>query len=100
MEDEFEWDEDKNSSNLKKHKIKFEMAAPIWDGFVLERPDVRKDYREDRIVAVGKVQDRFLTVVFTWRDGRRRIFSARRANKNEQRAYHQALTRRPEADDG
>ncbi|WP_247874505.1 BrnT family toxin [Azospirillum sp. TSH20] len=31
-------------------------------------------------------------VVYTWRDGARRIISARKANGREQRAYHATLS--------
>jgi len=100
MDTEYEWDEAKNSSNKRKHKISFETAILIWDGFVYEWPDLRFDYGEDRISAVGEIDGRAVFVAYTWRDGRRRIISARKADGNEQRSYRQALARRLETEGG
>jgi uncharacterized protein len=97
---EYEWDEEKNSSNQKKHKVSFEVAVLIWDGFVYEWPDLRFDYGEDRMSAVGEIDGRAVFVAYTWRDGRRRIISARKADKNEQRSYRKALARRSEVNTG
>ena len=36
MQIQFEWDEDKNRSNKKKHAISFEEAATVFSNFPLE----------------------------------------------------------------
>jgi len=56
----------------------------IWDGFVFEWPDLRLAYGEDRISAIGEIDGRTVFIAYTWRNGRRRIISARKADKNEQ----------------
>ena len=89
---EFEWDEQKYKINLEVHEVSFEAAMEIWSDPLLEREDDRKDYGEIRIIAYGVAQDRILTVVYTMRGERIRIISARRANRNERKAYHQAFT--------
>jgi hypothetical protein len=86
--EEFEWDEAKAASNLKKHGIDFEDAISIFEGPVLEVRSARGS--EERWKAVGMVEGVELAVIFTLREGRRRIISARRARKSEREAYHQA----------
>ena len=87
---EIEWDNNKAVSNLIKHKIDFEDAKNIFlDPNRLERED-KRDYDETRIQVIGIVNQVVLFVVYTQRNGRYRIISARRANKNEQRQYYQS----------
>lgn len=49
--------------------------------------DDRADYGERRIWAIGRADDDVLFVVYTWRDGVRRIISARMANRRERDVY-------------
>ena len=87
---EIEWDNNKAASNLIKHKIDFEDAKNIFlDPNRLEREDQR-DYNETRIQVIGIVNQVVLFVVYTKRNGKNRIISARRANKNERRQYYQS----------
>ena len=87
---EIEWDNNKAASNLIKHKIDFEDAKNIFlDSTRLERED-KRDYNETRIQVIGMVNQVVLFVVYTKRNGRYRIISAWRANKNEQRQYYQS----------
>jgi len=68
---------------LIKHKIDFEDAKNIFlDPNRLERED-KRDYDEIRIQVIGMVNQVLLFVVYTKRNGRYRIISTRRANKNE-----------------
>lgn len=89
---DFDWDERKRVTNLSKHGIDFEDAIYIFEGVVLEKNDPRDHNGETRIIAYGEVDGRLLVVVYTWRDGARRIISARKANGREQRAYHATLS--------
>ena len=87
---EIEWDNNKAASNSIKHKIDFEDAKNIFlDPNRLQRED-KRDYDETRIQVIGIVNQVVLFVVYTKRNGRYRIISARRANKNEQRQYYQS----------
>lgn len=89
----FEWDNAKRLRNFAKHSIDFEDAIRIWEQAVLETPS-RRAHSEPRFLAVGMLDGRIITVVFTWRGGRRRLISARRARPHEQEDYHQELARR------
>ncbi len=87
---EIEWDNDKATSNLIKHNIDFEDAKNIFlDPNRLEREDER-DYGETRIQVIGIVNQVVLFVVYTKRENRYRLISARRANKNERQQYYQS----------
>lgn len=91
----FEWDEAKSVRNYQCRGFDFGAAAQIFAGFTLERVDARRDYGEARVVAIGRVSDIALTVVYTDRRDRdgttiRRIISARRSNHDERQRYEQA----------
>jgi hypothetical protein len=83
----FQWHEDKSASNEAKHGISFLQAAQIFRGRILKRPDDRKDYGEQRFVALGSYDGEVLCVVFTMRDGDIRLISARKANRHEREEY-------------
>ncbi|PSB07282.1 hypothetical protein C7B62_20420 [Pleurocapsa sp. CCALA 161] len=90
---EFEWDEYKNQSNQQKHDISFEEASEIFRYPMYEIADNRQDYGEVRYVGIGRNNQMLvLTVVFTERESRIRIISARRANKNERKLYYEYCT--------
>jgi uncharacterized protein len=90
MEQAFEWDEAKSRRNLQGRGFDFEFASRVFEGQVLEEEDRRRDYRERRIVATGKIEDGIFVVVYTARGGRRRIISARAAIRRERDDYRKA----------
>ena len=90
---EFEWDERKCLASVAKHGIDFEDAARVFDGPTLETASNRGG--EERRLAIGVVEEREVTVVYTVREGRYRIISARRARRYERRAYRAAYPGRP-----
>ncbi|MDE0263047.1 MAG: BrnT family toxin [Bryobacterales bacterium] len=85
-ESEFEWDEEKHLANLSKHGIRFEDAARIFDSdpLVLRA----RAGSEDRWMALGLTEGGVIAVVFTERNGRRRLISARPAARRERRDYN------------
>ena len=88
--DEFEWDDEKAAANVRKHKMSFQAASRVFeDVFALVEQDFTESYGEDRFVAIGLVEGLLITVAYTERGARIRIISARKANTDEQRAYHQ-----------
>ncbi len=89
-DDEFHWDQRKAASNLALHKVSFERAKGVFrDPFAIEFIDDREDYGENRFVIIGMVEGRLLTVVYTLRDEKTRIISARKAEPHERRQYHE-----------
>ena len=83
----FVWDSEKAEKNLKKHKIHFEDAARVFlDDYRFDDYDeIHSDF-EDRIKTVGFVRN-VLAVIYTEREDRNRIISARRATKREEVKY-------------
>ena len=82
----FEWDEEKNKINIKKHKISFEKAVRVFeDPNALYIPDpCKEEERWDVIGFVGSI----VFVVYTEREGNSyRIISARKATKEEVNGY-------------
>jgi uncharacterized protein len=79
---EFEWDERKNSANRTKHGFDFTFAVRIFASTVREYVDPRP-WNEQRIVATGQVEGRFITIVYTRRNNVYRIISARVARSKE-----------------
>lgn len=90
---DFDFDPKKNLSNIEKHGVELELGSQIWDGFVFEREDRRRDYGERRLLALGRVNGRVFFVAYTWRGSKRRLISVRKANRDEQEIYHAALAR-------
>jgi len=89
----FEWDEEKNTVNIRNHKIDFADVLPIFNSPMLVELDEREDYGEDRWIGIGILRNIVAVVVFTEpRQDTIRIISARKANKHERKRYEQALT--------
>ena len=85
---EFEWDENKRQSNLEKHKIDFVAASVILKStFTIKSVSLYLDER--RYLATGKIDDLYVTVVYTIRVDKCRIISARIAREKERIYYEQ-----------
>jgi uncharacterized DUF497 family protein len=87
----FEWDERKRKANLAKHGIDFAALAQMFQGDLLEYVDRRRDHGERRIKAIGEAGGLTVSVVYTWRGGRRRLISARKARADERKEYQAKL---------
>jgi uncharacterized DUF497 family protein len=87
----FDWDRDKNISNIEKHGVSFKMAATaFFDPNAVIFDDEAHSQNEDRFILIGfSGSHRLLTVCHCYRENEEviRIFSARRATKTEQKLY-------------
>jgi len=85
---DFEWDNEKNASNIRKHGVSFEDATRVfYDEFSYMAYDDR-DYGEDRFQIIGMAYEKILFIVYTERNENTiRIISARRADREESEAY-------------
>ena len=84
----FEWDEEKNIINKKKHNISFETAAHVFDDpECIEMYDFEHSTNEDRYIALGVVGG-VLFVVYTERKEAIRLISARLATNADRRLYY------------
>jgi uncharacterized protein len=83
----FEWNDSKRWSNVVKHGIDFVDVTRAFDQPMLTVVDQRRDYGEIRRRAIGNVDGRLITIVFTERDGGVRLISAWRTNAKERAQY-------------
>ena len=90
----FEWDARKAAANQRKHGVAFEAAIPVFGdplARIFDDPEHSED--EPRELIVGHaVRRRLLVVCFVWRGDRVRIFSARRATRQERRDYEEGTS--------
>lgn len=88
----FEWDEDKNQSNIRKHGPDFSDAWEVFAAPMLVGLDDRREYGEDRWLGVGMLRSRVIVVCFTERgEDAIRIIPMRKATSQERKRYEQAL---------
>ncbi len=87
----FEWDENKNEINKKKHKISFEEAQTVfYDEEALLIDDPEHSQEEERFIILGLSKKANLLVVchcYRASDTVIRIISARKATKSETKQY-------------
>ena len=84
----FEWDDAKNKINKIKHGINFKTAARVFnDPYLIEEFDEEHSTDEDRWKVIGMVDD-VLFVIYTNRDEKIRLISAREATEQERRRYY------------
>jgi len=81
------WDEKKRLANIKAHGLDFLGCEAIWDEFTVTREDIRQAYREQRLVAFGRLNRQVVVLVYTERRRGPHIISLRRAEKYEARYY-------------
>lgn len=86
---EIEFDPAKNAANLVKHGVDFVYGAQLLAVDRVEIDASRARDGEPRTKAIGLIDGRLFTVVFTLRGETRRIISARRANRSETNAYRE-----------
>lgn len=73
----FEWDENKNVINQKKHKVSFEEAQlAFMDPFRIIAKDLEHSNTEERFFCFGKIDTDIITVRFTYRNNIIRIIGA------------------------
>ena len=89
----FEWDENKNRENMRKHGIDFADAIEIFRHPMLTSLDDRRDYGEDRLKSIGLLSSTVAVVVYIEWDGENRIrlISARKALKHERKQYEKEV---------
>jgi uncharacterized protein len=86
----FEYDPQKAQSNRQKHGVSFAEAELVFfDPLAIH--DVDPDSKsEERFIAIGMANSgRLLVVVYTMRSDSIRLISARRATRQETKAYEE-----------
>ncbi len=87
----FDWDNQKNKSNQRKHDVSFEKAQTVfYDENAYEYYDIDHSHGEDRFLLLGvSARMRLILVSYAYiaAKGLIKIISARRATKNEAKEY-------------
>jgi len=85
----FEWDEGNRNKNWVKHKVHHkEIEEVFFNRPVKIFPDIKHSEKERRFLAYGKSNsNNQLMVIFSVRNKKLRVISARRQNKKERRIY-------------
>jgi uncharacterized DUF497 family protein len=81
----YEWDERKRRSNLEKHGLDFFDVSIVFDSPHVEVPSSHGS--EKRFLAIGTLEGRFVTVIYTTRNEAIRVISFRRARHEERDTY-------------
>lgn len=90
---EFEWDAGNKDKSWEKHRISLEESEQVFGGqdFILF-DDTRHSLWETRQLIIGPtIARRLLSIIFTIRNHRIRVISARPASKKERKIYEETL---------
>ena len=87
----FEWDEEKATANVRKHKLSFGEATTVFhDPLISSMIDPTHSDDEQRFIAMGRSsQGRLLVVIYVERESKIRIISCRRATSTERKSYEE-----------
>lgn len=87
----FDWDQKKAESNLRKHGVSFDEAATVFlDPMAASGPDPEHSVSEDRYITFGFSRlGRLIAVCHTYRPGAIRIINARRVTRGERKLYEE-----------
>ena len=93
----FEWDEEKNAENRRRHRVAFEEAQTVfYDDRALLVEDPDDTHGEDRFLLLGlSAALRILAVCHCYREEESviRIISARKAERSERAEYERRWRR-------
>ena len=91
----FEWDENKNKINQRKHGISFDEVTSVFrDAFAIVFDDPDHSDNEERFLIIGTSDKRGICLVshcYRGQDQVIRIISARKATKTECKIYEEGI---------
>jgi uncharacterized DUF497 family protein len=91
--DGFDWDSGNREKNWEQHKVDWTEAEETFFSIpLLVLPDPKHSRAESRLAVLGQtLAGRKLAVVFTIRNNRIRVISARDMSKKERNLYDEAI---------
>ena len=94
----FDWDEGNLKKNWEKHRVAFlECEQVFFNRPLVIAEDTPHSRDEPRHYVLGATDSgRLLFIVFTVRENRIRVISARDMSKKERSQYHEEIKRNPE----
>jgi len=87
---EFEWDEEKYAANLRKHGVKFEIAAEVFFDPFYQTGDASVGVEKREYIIGYSFSEKLFLVVFVERGKRTRIISARMVSPTERKLYEES----------
>ena len=90
---QYSWDEAKRHRTLSERGLDFADAAEVFAGRRLTFIDDRREYSEDRYGTIGLIGPKIVMVIWTPRDGGRRIISLRACNAEERERFYAGMDR-------
>ena len=86
----YSWDEAKRRRNLKQHGLDFADAPLVFAGLTYTFEDDRFAYHEERLVTLGLLRGRAVSIIHTETAHEIVIISFRKATRREQAIYADA----------
>ena len=86
-----EWGDNKRIANYIKHNADFSDVERFEWGSAIETIDDRSDYKEERWIALGFIDNRLHVLIYAFRGDTLRLISLRKANSRE-REYYEGKT--------
>ncbi len=83
------FDSVKHNKTLDERGLDFMDTALVFEGQVYEFEDIRQDYGEKRIIAVGDLFGRMVVIGYVQRGETKHVFSMRKANEREKKRYQE-----------
>ena len=89
----FDWDQGNIEKNWERHKVSFlECEEAFFNRPLVVEEDTSHSKSERRYYALGRTNDgRHLFIVFTIRNNKIRVISARDMNRKERRVYREEI---------
>jgi uncharacterized DUF497 family protein len=85
------FDPARRDRTLAERGLDFADAAPVFAGRHTVVPDDRQDYGEPRFISAGHWHGWMVVLVWTPREGARRVISMRHAHAKEEAFWREAL---------
>ena len=84
VSEHFEWNVEKSEEIYARHGFDFHIVAEMFErqAYVHSWVDLRLE-DEERMIAIGRSHDLFITAVYTMRDSRKRIITAWKSKRRE-----------------
>ncbi len=84
---EIEYDARKNGVNFAKHGVTLDEATEVWNGVVVNI-SAKNVEGEKRTKTLGAIEGAIYAVIWTERNGKRRLISARKATEKGRSLYN------------
>lgn len=92
----FEWDDGNIHKNWEKHRVAPSECEDVFFNAPILEYDRAHSHHENRYFAYGRTdRNRLLFVVFTARNDKIRVISARDMHRKEKRFYHEKIKETP-----